>query len=624
MGLFMFLKRLLPSVLVVLGVALLAGIAATTSRTVDQPTLPEQEVRNVQTTADKVDAHLQEVWSEHGFVSASSANDLTVLRRLSLALHGTIPSLEEIRRFEADDKPNRLERWTAAMLDDNRFVDYFAERLARAYVGVEGGQFIIFRRDRFTEWLRDQLREHRPYDEMVYDMISGDGVWTGEGEVNFITSAFANDEFDRNKLTARTVRAFLGQRMDCAQCHDHPFDSWTQNQFEGLTAHYGQVGLTLTGLHDQQGYLFDLPEELVEDLKSKNVNAAFRKTFRQGDARLRPKVEIEEITEDKLWLISDGREDDPDSIEPKYIVRRTPEGLKVSGSDGEYIVEDHETLDSRVVDPSVPFHPEWLPDEGSRREKLAAWVTHPDNVRFERAIANRVWGLMFGKPFITDRPVDDLPSPEADEYAADTQVLNILGADFREHGCDLRRLIQVIAATQSFRMDSRADADESEVIAMEEQWAVFPLVRLRPEQVIGSMLQASSVKTVDQNSHLFTRFLRFVRENDFVREFGDPGENELADRAGTIPQALLRMNGEFSDEMSGENPLSAPSRLASFSSTPELFLDNAFLTCLSRRPTEEELAAFLPQLKETGPQPDGVVQDIYWTLFNSPEFSWNH
>src|SRR5690606_33898305 len=125
---------------------------------------------------------------------------------------------------------------------------------------------------------------------------------------------------------------------------------------------------------------------------------------------------VETLTTGHLWLILDAPQDRSDELEPKYLVRLTPAGLQVSGAGGEYIVEDRETLESRIVDPAVPFHPEWAGTEGSRRERLARWVTHPENVRFERAIANRVWGLMFGRPFLTDRPVDDLPSPEREEY----------------------------------------------------------------------------------------------------------------------------------------------------------------------------------------------------------------
>jgi hypothetical protein len=437
------------------------------------------------------------------------------------------------------------------LLDDNRFADYFADRLARGYVGVEGGQFVVFRRDRFTGWLSEQLRNQTPYDEMVRTIIAEEGLWTGVPATNFITSAVANGDIDENKLAGRAVRAFLGQRIDCAQCHDHPFDKWKQADFEGLAAQFGQVRLSVVGVEDKA-----------------NV---------------------------------------------------------------EYTVEDRQTLEKRSVAPSVPFHPEWLPQEGTRRQRLAGWITHPENRRFERAIANRVWGLMFGSPYTRpERPVDDIPDPgttaDSGMGIPDTELLDILGRDFREHGCDLRRLIQLVAASRPFRLAStHASEDPAEIEQLQNQWALFPIIRLRPEQVIGAMLQATSVTTIDQNTHLLFRTIRYMREKGFVNQYGDLGENELEIRAVTIPQTLLKMNGNLSRELSEANPFSAAGRILAMAPDDSQCIETCYLVCLTRRPVDEELAYFTGEMQgKTGNQRTNVVEDLIWTLYNSPEFSLNH
>ncbi len=139
------------------------------------------------------------------------------------------------------------------------------------------------------------------------------------------------------------------------------------------------------------------------------------------------------------------------------------------------------------------------------------------------------------------------------------------------------------------------------------------------------MLQASSIRTIDQNSHLFTRTLRFFRERDFIEDFGDPGENELGDRAGTVPQALLRMNGELEKDLTEPNPLNATARIANSAPDAARTVEVAYLICLARRPTPEEAAWFTKQLEELNPkQRPAAVADLIWTLFNSTEFSWNH
>jgi hypothetical protein len=509
-------------------------------------------------------------WEAEGIRPAQAADELQMLRRLSLSLHGTIPSLEEVRQFEADNDPDKLKRWTDRMLADTRFGDYFAERLARSFVGVEGGAFIIYRRDRFVDWLAGELNANRPYDELVRQMISEEGLWTGKPATNFVTATINENEVDENKLAARCVRAFLGQRIDCAQCHDHPFDHWTQAQFEGLAAHFGQTKFSIVGVED--------------------------KSF----AKKKP-IEYE---------VDDYETEDDDT-------------------------EDGLTPKKRVVAPAVPFGAEWLPKTGSRRERLAGWITHAENRRFERAIVCRVWAYLFGKsssylvgqPYEPDPPIDDLPEPGD---LSQPDVLDILGADFREHGYDLKRLIHVITATRPFQIASTHSADidggdPQRVERLLDQGAVFPLTRLRPEQVIGAMIQTGSIKTIDQNSHLVVRFLRFVNENNFVKEYGDLGEDELQEHAGTLPQALLRMNGQFGGNILTANPFTASGRIVASAGSDEACLEACFLVGLTRRPTYDEKQHLLPLLKNTtGDERKHVVEDIYWSMFNSPEFSWNH
>lgn len=495
-------------------------------------------------TVKQVDQFFENQWSENDISASEFSDDLNQLRRLSLALHGTVPSLEEIREFERMEGNDRLERWTQKLLADRRFADYFSERLARAFVGTDQGQFIIFRRDRFKAWLSEQIEANTPYDELARTLISGEGLWTGDPETNYITAASADGNLDRNKLTGNTVRAFLGQRIDCAQCHDHPFDHWKQSDFEGLTAFYGQVEIELFGVRQN------------EDLK--------------------------------------------------------------------YEVEDRETLEKRVVSPEVPFLGECLPQEGTLREKLAAWVTHPQNRRFERASANRIWGLLFGVPYIN--PVDDLPAPtNLSESAPD--VLDILGKDFRENGYDIKRMIQIIVASKPFHLSSQSENKGPEQVErLTDSWAVFPLVRLRPEQIIGSMLQASSLKTIDQNSNLFMRGRRFFSEINFINEYGDLGSDELNDFPGTIPQALLRMNGEFAQDNGTASPLNSVGRIAGLDFSDEKRIETCFLVCLTRVPTSSEKDYFLKQYQATQNQNERVkvTEDLFWSLYNSPEFSWNH
>src|SRR5205823_699333 len=122
-----------------------------------------------------------------GLHPAAPAADLLVARRIALGLMGTVPSLEEIRQFEKLPAEERLAWWLDHVLQDQRFADYFAERLARAFVGTEDGPFIFFRRRRLVAWLADQLARNRPHDQLVRDLITSEGLWTDRPATNFVS-----------------------------------------------------------------------------------------------------------------------------------------------------------------------------------------------------------------------------------------------------------------------------------------------------------------------------------------------------------------------------------------------------------------------------------------------------
>jgi hypothetical protein len=496
------------------------------------PTAPRPEV------STRVDEAFREGWKALGIEPAPPASDLAVMRRLNFALVGAAPSLEEIRRFEAIEPGRRVDVWVEELLRGRRSADYLAERFARAFVGVEDGPFIVFRRRRFVAWLSDALLENRPYPEIVRDMVADRGIWTDHPAVNFVS--VTRDEMterpDPERLAARVSRAFLGARIDCAQCHDHPFQPWKQADFRALAAFFGGVRSNLRG-------------------------------------------------------VSDGQSD--------------------------YQPLDRRTKEPRTVAPAVPSHPELLPAEGPTRDRLADWIVDARNPYFGRAIANRAWAIMFGRPLVD--PVDDILS--VDDVP---KALDLLADDFVAHGGNLRRLLRAIAATEVYRLDSTDPPEEFEA-AEEETWAAFPMTRLRPEQVAGGLAQSASLETIGPRSHWLVRLVAHGDGNDFVRRYGDAGEDEFAPRGGTLPQRLLLMNGELVEKRIKTEWWNASNRLAKLAPDDERLLESAYLCVLARRPTPEESAHFSPRFRDaSGDARAKLTADLIWTLLNSTEFSWNH
>ena len=130
---------------VVAGVFVLVASAA---RSPIRSIRPEKATESVVDSADResivhrIDRLFSDRWHEAGLEPAVPTDDLTLYRRLSLVLLGTVPSLEEIRLFESDGSPDRIDRWTDQMLSDRRFADYFARRFSRFFVGADEGQFL--------------------------------------------------------------------------------------------------------------------------------------------------------------------------------------------------------------------------------------------------------------------------------------------------------------------------------------------------------------------------------------------------------------------------------------------------------------------------------------------------
>lgn len=495
--------------------------------------------------AKRIDGLLARDWKTAGIAPVPRAPDLTVARRLSLALTGSLPSLAEIRRLEQTPAEDRSRAWLEHLLADPRSSAYLAERFARAFVGVEDGPFLVYRRRRLVSWLESGIATNRSYAETVRDMISAEGVWTTRPETNFITVTVSPNDRDEGpdetKLAARLTRAFLGVRIDCVQCHDDMLGGpWKQSDFHQLAAFFAPSEIALTGVRDN-------PKKAYE--------------FRYLKAAEKTSIPLK-----------------------------------------------------------VPFYPELLPPGGNPRDRLAAWTTDPRNAAFSRATVNRMWALLFGRALVD--PVDSIPL-EGPRPA----ILDALAEDFSVHGHDLRRLIRLIVMTEAFQLDSKAP-DQSPAVTdqQEAHWAAFPLSRLRPEQLAGALQQASTLGTIDRDAGFLRQVTAWAQGNDFVKRFGDPGEEELKERPGTISQSLLMMNGQVLKERTMGNPvMNASTRIALMAGTSAQAIETAFLAVFTRRPTAEESAYFAAILNPLrGPKRSEALEDLYWMLLNATEFAWNH
>ncbi len=165
-------------------------------------------------------------------VPSGLADDTTFLRRVWLDTIGTLPAPDDVRQFLADPATDKRSQWIEKALERPEYADYWALvwsdilLVDRQKLG-ERGAYELHR------WLREQFASNRRYDEWVSDLITATGNSGTNGPVNLFRAAETPEEL------ARTVsQAFLGVRMECAQCHHHPFEKWSQDDFYSLAGYF--------------------------------------------------------------------------------------------------------------------------------------------------------------------------------------------------------------------------------------------------------------------------------------------------------------------------------------------------------------------------------------------------
>ena len=182
-------------------------------------------------------------------------DDATVFRRLSLDLTGRLPSPESVRAFLDDPSPSRLRRAKAIdrLIASPEYVDHWTVKWgdllqsSRKYLGEKGAY-------EFQQWIHDAIASNRPYDKLVRELLTARGSSYDNPAANYFRVTR-----EPKPAMEKTTQVFLGVRMVCAQCHDHPFERWTQNQYYQMSAFFSAVGI-------RAGY--EVGEEIVFDQRA--------------------------------------------------------------------------------------------------------------------------------------------------------------------------------------------------------------------------------------------------------------------------------------------------------------------------------------------------------------------
>jgi hypothetical protein len=182
-----------------------------------------------------VDDLLIAKWKELGLTPSPLCDDATFLRRLYLDTIGTLPTPDEIRSFLADKSPEKRNKAIDAALDRPEFIEFWT---------VKWGDLLRINRDAlqekgmwsFRNWVRGQIRDGRPLDQFVRDILLAEGSTFTDGPANFYRVGRTPADWAET-----TAQVFLGVRLQCAKCHHHPFDDWSQDDYYGMAAYFARL-----------------------------------------------------------------------------------------------------------------------------------------------------------------------------------------------------------------------------------------------------------------------------------------------------------------------------------------------------------------------------------------------
>ncbi|WP_397571077.1 DUF1549 domain-containing protein [Schlesneria sp. T3-172] len=174
---------------------------------------------------------------EIGVPPSAVCDDATFLRRVSLDIGGRLPTAEEVKRFLADEDVNKRDRIIDALLQSSDYADFFASKWTALLKNRRDDTSDIVSNFAFHSWVRDSLLANKPYDQFVRELLGATGSVIGNPPV-----AWYKRVKDPKQQIEDVAQLFLGVRMQCAQCHHHPFERWSQDDYYSLAAFFTQVG----------------------------------------------------------------------------------------------------------------------------------------------------------------------------------------------------------------------------------------------------------------------------------------------------------------------------------------------------------------------------------------------
>ena len=584
-------------------------------------------LRPIKEVAAALDNAIEIDLAEMGIKPEAVCDDASFLRRASLDLTGQIPTPEDAIAFFNDANPAKREKRIEELLHKPEYADHWATfwevllvgRHTRDNAEVNTGQLKI--------WLRDEFTKNEPYDKMVTELLTASGENDKNGPVNYLTDHLADT---LPNTVAHMSQTFLGARIGCAQCHDHPFDKWTQEDFWAFSSF-------LANTRSDRKELREDPKDPKKVTRAWHVLTDQEK--RNGDPRYSPPRGELNLPPKALDgpVFKPGAAPapapapapkaaelkKPDLAEPKAGAAAKPgmmdkgdvggAGIMMGGGGGMGMMGGMEAAAAGVESGKMGL---------AYRRALAAWITSTQNEKFAQSVVNRLWRQMFGYGLV--EPVDDIRPKNPPSHP---DVINILAQDFNASGRDLKRLMAIITNTKAYQRSANGAAtkvDRQKAVRMAGRAEVRPMT---PEMLFTAVIKAcggeekartlmDGLRKRDQATMEKKNEAVDQTVNDFYNlEQRFINTSTAEDRAGklqfegTVSQALMMMHSDFINHAIKDGV----QRFKKKNMGDMIYI---FAALLGRPPTSQESAAF---------QIYGAdLETCMWILINSAEFVTIH
>ncbi len=561
------------------------------------------------------------------------------VRRIYLDIAGRIPTHAESVAFLESRDPNKRPQLIRDLLQSEAFVSHFFNYLSdllrvRDRITESMNSPVMYVKSRaYVDWVKDQIRENAPWNEVVSELIAAEGYYWENPAVAYLATDYGMELCN----LSNTFTIFVGTEITCAQCHDHPFEEVSQMDFYRLASFFGRL--------EYQNY------DEVQDDKISNRFLKIRDIEGISGSTAADLMQIEEGFALKLG----------DGPENKI---RLPHDYKYD--DGEPLQEvEPATFFGDVVHLEAAISP---------RQSFAEWLTSKDNPRFTINLVNRLWKYVFGVAQV--EPVYNVPG-ELSRQAQNYELLKYLEELMKDMDYDIQAFLHILYNTKTYQREACRDLPTLEMISKGEFHFPAPLIRrLSAEQMWDSLVtlatqepEANEVRILEKYQEIMSYdwetltedkafeiietyeeqmgknrmmydismmmygdkvvtedLTRRASEQDlpaetgtFLHLFGQSDKRfiENSTREGSIPQVMKLMNGRVMNELVVSEDR-AIVRNAAAAGGHDDGIRYCFLSILSRKPTAFELT-YADQLV-MGSENNPDYSDLIWALLNLHEF----